>query len=278
MMQNQETEPSVSDLSLIVGAPSQNLQNRIDICWSWFGNGEQIVTRHEVFPDGSVKLVFRFSAQAPCRMVLIGPMTERSSIEIDQSSDYFGFRFVPGWAPLLAPVTLKDLINSSIDIERINGQPVSELGKRLATLPGHEQRQALMEDLIRQLPPLGMDAICRSVIGQMTHDRGRMRIAVMAQRAGSALRHLERSFRREIGLSPKKVSRLIRLRRVLNSLHRHRNLSMAKLAADCGFTDQSHMIRDFREMTGFLPGAPDLFEPRPLTGPLRTRFIHAYKP
>lgn len=261
-----------------VGHPPGDLKKRIDICWSWFGSGEQIVTRHEVFPDSSVKLVFRFSSQKACRMVLIGPMTERSTIEIDQSSDYFGFRFVPGWAPRLTRLSIRDLINSSVEVGQINGQSIEELGRRLSALKTHDQRQSVMEALIRRLPSIDMDVFCGSILSQIIDSHGKSRIAVMAQRAGAPLRHLERTFRRELGLSPKKISRLIRLRRVLTTLYRHEHQPLAETAADCGFTDQSHMIRDFKEMTGTVPGAPDLFEPRPQTGPLRTRFNHPYKP
>ena len=63
-------------------------------------------------------------------------------------------------------------------------------------------------------------------------------------------RHLAREFRREIGLTPKAAARVIRFDRARRLLPRH---SGAVVAAECGYADQAHLIREFVAFTGLSP-------------------------
>jgi AraC-like DNA-binding protein len=63
----------------------------------------------------------------------------------------------------------------------------------------------------------------------------------------------------QVGLHPKQLLRHVRLQRALARL-RNGNLRGADLAAVCGYTDPSHMTKEFRLLTGRTPGAfrPDV--------------------
>jgi AraC-like DNA-binding protein len=67
-----------------------------------------------------------------------------------------------------------------------------------------------------------------------------------------------RQFRRrcleESGLTPKHLCRILRFRRALNLASRHKQ-DWADIAAETGYFDQAHLIRDFREFTGQTPMA-----------------------
>ena len=64
-------------------------------------------------------------------------------------------------------------------------------------------------------------------------------------------KHLITRFRQQVGLPPKTVARLIRFGRVLRSLNRGR--PWERIAADSGYADQPHLIREFRTFTGTTP-------------------------
>jgi AraC-like DNA-binding protein len=55
-----------------------------------------------------------------------------------------------------------------------------------------------------------------------------------------------------VGLPPKTLARIFRFRRALELLGRGSGL--AELAYDCGYYDQAHLNRDFRQFTGTSPG------------------------
>ena len=84
--------------------------------------------------------------------------------------------------------------------------------------------------------------------------RGAARVERVAKEVGWTERHLERRFAREIGLSPKAFSRTVRFQQTLAFMHSDGRDDWAGIAWDCGFADQAHLIREFRELAGVTPG------------------------
>jgi methylphosphotriester-DNA--protein-cysteine methyltransferase len=66
-------------------------------------------------------------------------------------------------------------------------------------------------------------------------------------------KHLIVQFRRQAGLRPKTAARLIRFDRVWRHVDQRRPLDWGQVAADTGYADQAHLIRDFRQFTGITP-------------------------
>jgi AraC-like DNA-binding protein len=87
--------------------------------------------------------------------------------------------------------------------------------------------------------------------------RGAVSVAGLAAETGWSARHLGEQFRAETGLSPKAAARVIRFDRARRALLRRRGpgerVALAALAADCGYFDQAHLARDFRDLAGCPP-------------------------
>ncbi|MGW7083272.1 helix-turn-helix domain-containing protein [Streptomyces sp. NPDC054871] len=70
-------------------------------------------------------------------------------------------------------------------------------------------------------------------------------------------RRLTTLFRAETGLSPKQAGRLMRFQRARNAVVRPVATGsapdLARIAADCGYYDHSHLVRDFQQYTGVSP-------------------------
>jgi transcriptional regulator GlxA family with amidase domain len=62
-------------------------------------------------------------------------------------------------------------------------------------------------------------------------------------------------FREQLGPPPKTVARLVRFQRAVGSLARTRGYRLAEIAQACGYYDQAHLSRDFRELAGVSPSA-----------------------
>ena len=80
-------------------------------------------------------------------------------------------------------------------------------------------------------------------------------IADIAADLGVSHAHLDREFERVVGLGPRSLARILRLRRLLASIDVHGSVNWTALAAEWGWFDQSHFIRDFRRHTGVTPSA-----------------------
>ena len=81
---------------------------------------------------------------------------------------------------------------------------------------------------------------------------GRTRIAALASEIGWSRKHLAAKFTDAIGIGPKTLSRIVRFNRAL-SLSKRQDDNWAGIAADCGYADQAHLVREFRQLAGETP-------------------------
>jgi AraC-like DNA-binding protein len=80
-------------------------------------------------------------------------------------------------------------------------------------------------------------------------------VSAVAESLGLLPKTFVRRFRKHVGLTPKGFSRLRRLQRVVRSISKAAAVDWADFAAEHGYTDQAHLIHDFRELTGITPAA-----------------------
>lgn len=84
------------------------------------------------------------------------------------------------------------------------------------------------------------------------HTAGRSPIREVARQVGWSTRYLEQRFRAEYGVTPKSAARISRFERSLVAV-RQRRQSLADLAVACGFADQAHLAREWRDLAGVAP-------------------------
>lgn len=87
------------------------------------------------------------------------------------------------------------------------------------------------------------------------NDRGMQRVPQLAERAGVSERTLQRLFLRFAGVSPAWVLRRYRLLDAAEVVRDGAAVDWADLAVGLGYSDQAHLIRDFRAAVGQTPAA-----------------------
>ena len=85
-------------------------------------------------------------------------------------------------------------------------------------------------------------------------DAGRSNVTALADAACLGRKQFGRIFSEHVGAHPKEFSQTVRFQRALHLLETSPRTGWAELAAECGYFDQSHMIREFRAMSGYTPG------------------------
>jgi AraC-like DNA-binding protein len=93
---------------------------------------------------------------------------------------------------------------------------------------------------------------CAAAVAALEADPMRP-IAALAAELGVSHGHLDREFTAVVGLSPRVLSRILRLRALLAAIDVYRPVHWTGVAAAYGWFDQSHFIRDFRRHTGVTP-------------------------
>lgn len=82
---------------------------------------------------------------------------------------------------------------------------------------------------------------------------GQSDIAALADAACLSTRQFNRIFSGHVGANPKAFSRTVRFQRALHMLENNPRISLTTLAYECGYFDQSHMIKEFKMLSGYTP-------------------------
>ena len=79
-------------------------------------------------------------------------------------------------------------------------------------------------------------------------------VTELASTACLGKKQFERLFNELVGANPKEYARIVRFQKSLKLLqHGSEDTSLAQLACQCGYADQSHFIREFRRFSGYTP-------------------------
>jgi len=131
---------------------------------------------------------------------------------------------------------------------------VRELEERLFHQPAAAARaqcvDAFLLDHLREQPT---DRLVQAACISLGRSGGAHQVSTLARHFGLSERTLERRFLRSIGTTPKKFARVLRLQHAVQL--REKFSSWAEIAHAAGYYDQSHLIRDCREMYGNSPEA-----------------------
>jgi transcriptional regulator GlxA family with amidase domain len=134
-------------------------------------------------------------------------------------------------------------------LESVLGRGARELEQRL--LNTHNPVLLLAEWLdVPAAPPSPI----QQAIAAMVRANGQVNLERIAEQAGLSPRHFRRRCLEESGLTPRHLARVLRFRHAL-ALGAQSRRNWASIAAEAGYFDQAHMIRDFREFTGSTPMA-----------------------
>jgi AraC-like DNA-binding protein len=79
-------------------------------------------------------------------------------------------------------------------------------------------------------------------------------IGGIAEELGWGKKRLIARFREQIGVAPKTAARVVRFSRAVRALEDAQEPYWAAVALECGYYDQSHMVREFRDFAGMTPG------------------------
>jgi AraC-like DNA-binding protein len=126
--------------------------------------------------------------------------------------------------------------------------------EELAEAPDWPRRFARLDaELTRRLDaaPVPHPAV-QAAYGRLAATRGAVPVAVLADELGWSRRYLAARFRDDVGVSPKALARLLRFERAME-LMRDGPHSLADVAYACGYYDQAHFNRDFRDFAGATP-------------------------
>jgi AraC-like DNA-binding protein len=190
--------------------------------------------------------------------LILGSRTRSFSYDPRQRASLVGAHFKPGAAFLFLGISPREIVDAHAALEDVWGCMGRELRERLLEARSTSERFRLLEQVLlsrlRSARP-GHPA-ARAALTAFRARGGTVRVAEVAAATGLSHRRFVEVFEREVGLTPKLYARLQRFHHVKQRLAtRGAPASWAAFALERGYSDQSHLIRDFVAFSGLSPEA-----------------------
>jgi AraC-like DNA-binding protein len=191
-----------------------------------------------------------------------------------------GIAFRPGVAGAILGVPIAELTDRHIPIDALWGARGNGLREQMlaAGSPTDVFRVLEGELTARLVRPLPIHPAIAQALAVHSGGWVHSRVANIQRDVGLSPKHFIALFRAAVGLTPKHYYRVKRFNDVLRRIATNAEESLADLAASTGYSDQSHLTREFREFAGV---TPTQYRPRdpgsilhhrssdPITGPFR---------
>jgi methylphosphotriester-DNA--protein-cysteine methyltransferase len=217
---------------------------------------------HRVLPDPALSLAFycrreRDGIPLDPRMIVIGPKTRPQVYPFRHGQEIAAVRVKLEWAPLLVDLRPDDHLDREDALAGVLPKLAAGLLARLCETRSAAEAAATLARVVAgrtaaltmrgaQVSSHAMDLVRRSA--------GRISVEQVAHRLGISLRTLRRQVRLDTGVSLKHYARVTRFVHAMTMADRCPRPSWVAIAADGGYCDQSHLVRECRALAGLAPG------------------------
>lgn len=247
--------------------PHQILESLIKCYWTLEVPAQEDYQKQLIIPDGCIEMIFilgddvkrytsenRFIIQ-PREMVL-GQITKPFFVQPTGYVNSFAVRFYPYGFANFVSLPIKKLANKETPLKLLFGEMTSqELGRKIKRATDTKKRIKIVETFLlsKLKDKVTIDNIVKTTIDTMLLTKGSTPITSVLKNDLSKRRQFERKFFKKVGISPKKLSKVIRLQAALKMLLNRKSEKLTKVAYDNEYYDQSHFIKDFKDFTGTTP-------------------------
>jgi methylphosphotriester-DNA--protein-cysteine methyltransferase len=247
--------------------PSPRLAPFVSRFWLLRGPAESVAPMPQrVLPDGCLESIFHLGRpfrrqttdgawRTQPEAFLVGQITGPLLLAPAGEVDVVGIRWRPAGAHAFLRRPLSELTDREVALADLDaGSP--DLLERLRADARAEARARVLEDWLWEglaSAPAG-DGRVDLAVRLLLASGGRLPVSAVADRLGTSVRQLQRSFRERVGVGPKFLARLVRFQRFVRALPRASADGVAALALAAGYFDQAHLIREFRALAGETPG------------------------
>lgn len=231
----------------------EDLTDYVQHFWTLEGEAGAPGTYRDL-PDGCPEIIFQFEGGLAefgrYNAKLVAQHKVYRDYKVDQKINLLGVRMFP----YAFKVLLNTPANTQTDrVSTVNSVMGDELPLKVSEATTREgQIDAISTFLRKHLTTTGKDNV-HDIIRQLFQKNGDLSIHEMRELSGLSQRQFERRFLASAGFTPKFLTRILRFHKVTRLYFSGQFNTLVELAFRCGYYDQSHMVREFREFAGIGP-------------------------
>jgi AraC-like DNA-binding protein len=246
--------------------PDPNLAALVKCYWTLESAKEKTPARNTIVPDGCIKMIFHYgdlykhypdkgdSILLP-RCFVVGQLTRPFEVEPTGETGTFFVCFHPNGFLPFATLPIKEMENTVVPLEKLFENDGEKIEQQILAATSTSERINFIETFLvdRLTNTQSVDEIIRSTVETIFTANGHLSVDDLSRQTNITCRQLARKFSSAIGLSPKQLSKTVRLQATLKMLMAGKVTSLTDLAYEGEYYDQAHFIKDFREFTGLTP-------------------------
>jgi len=265
-IQNFEPE-RMPDIYLREYPSSAELQPFVQSYWTGdFNTRSTHNFSQSVIPNGFVELIIHLTDDH-CELfrrnswgnspacTLLGLYTKPYAVKFSAHVKVFGIRFNPEGIYNVFGIPTSEFPETFEDMAFVGGPDFATYCARLRECKSMQGRFHLTDAFL--LKNLSKHNRLHDYVGAaaaMIRTNSRMRMDTLHERIAISPRQLQREFKARIGISPKVYMRIARMNAIQRYLNTNTIVDLTGLAYAYGFSDQSHLIKEFHALTGSRPG------------------------
>jgi AraC-like DNA-binding protein len=234
----------------------------------WASRGEGLFTQEDILPRSPTEVLFALGEthwlrdranpvrdRSFTRAFVSGLQLSPLAVESPPDAEMAGIRLRPAGAAAFLRDSPATIAGSVVDLDALMGTGVESLRDQLGSQRCLRTRALLLaaavERHMSEAPALAHPLL--GTLRRLVSSRGNVSVRELVVDAGWSHRHFVQRFRSGIGLGPKSFARIVRFESAFARLQQVERVDWAGFALDCGYYDQAHLIREFRELAGATP-------------------------
>lgn len=185
---------------------------------------------------------------------VMGPNLVERIVKCPNQHHILGINFRPGALYRLCGISIEKLVNQVLCASLLFGKEINQLAERLIAAKSQEEMLSFVERFffeklkqIEKLSPFDM------AISALVRENGNMAMDEVANLACMSEKQFERKSIERLGMLPKLFARLIRFSKAYMIKESSPTINWSNIAHQCGYYDQMHLVRDFKQFSGSTP-------------------------
>lgn len=256
--------PFRNDSSYIEIMPCKSLRPYIKCFWGTKGpvakTKKDIITEELIIPDTCMDIIFDVNyTENRINSSFIGINNQAfrtvTPNNKEETASVFAIRFYAWTAVLFSDESMTGVRNAIFDAGQHYSKIKSAIEPLLFDIPVLSERIEITEKiLLNRLNTKRINHNLENALFYMLSNKGNMKTTALADEIYISRRQLERIFNEYIGVSPKQLTSLVRYQYLWNDILFNRHFNAGDAVQMYGYTDQSHLLHDFKKYHTILPG------------------------
>ncbi|TDF94733.1 helix-turn-helix transcriptional regulator [Paenibacillus piri] len=238
--------------------PGKSLEPYVACYWTIDADATDQPYLHRIIPDGCADIIFDLRARSFSTGAFVaGLMTAFAAMNLESRYSLFGIRFYSENVRRFFIYPVSELTGYHVLLEDIWGKEAGAIAEQVISADGTSEMIERVESFLSKAllqNETNSDQLLQSSMQYIYASQGMMPIRDLAEQLCYSERNIRRTFQKELGVSPKELSGIIRFQCLLQELYHGAPSRFTDIAVKYGYFDQSHLINSFKRFYGLAPG------------------------